>query len=627
MGERDAVSTGAPSTESAGRAERALALDGLRALAFLLVFAYHAQIPGFGGGFLGVDVFFVLSGFLVTRILLQTPQVDGSSTLDFVARRLRRIMPMLVVVVVVTTLLLVANGSPGQLFRQRGEAIATLLSVANVWAAVEGQSYFAQFVARSPLTPTWTLSIEVQFYVAWSLVVLWAARGRRLARVAGAAAVLTVVSIVVMALGVVVSDPSSIYFNTVARLHQPLIGALLACAVVSGRYVRSWPPRRGVVSLAVLAACVLVLRNSGEAYYLGGSTVVAVAAAALVGSLTASGASPLGRGLSWAPAVGLGRISYSAYLWHWPVIITLSERRTGLSAPLLWVLWFAVTVVLSLASHRWVERRGMSLRLSPGRTFAAVAVAVVAAIVVVLVCTSGARRDPLDAAAAIAAPPVPPELADLPAVALVGDSVAQSLSPAFVADGRATGYAVADGAFPGCPVVDLEPFKADGAPAVANNERCAMQADTARREIGSRWQPDVVLWASALEVAHLRDPDGRLLAPGSAAWADRLTAALEAAYDRDVPDGSRLVVMVPAPPDDAGPEFSAETEAYLQVLEDFVGSRPGAVLVDLAELPCGRRAGCRDGAPDRPDGIHYTGESAGLVVARLRGEGLLPDDG
>ncbi len=268
----------------------------------------------------------------------------------------------------------------------------------------------------------------------------------------------------------------------------------------------------------------------------------------------------------------------------------------------------------------------MSLRISPRRTFAAVAAAVVAAIVVVLVCTAGVRRDPLDAAAAIAAPAVPSDLADAPVVALVGDSVAQSLLPAFVADGRSARYAVADGAFPGCPVVDLEPFKADGSPAVANNDRCVMQADAARRELGSQWRPDIVVWASALEVAHLRGPGGGLLAPGSPEWADRLERALEAAYDRDVPAGSRLVVMVPAPPDDAGPEFAAETEAYRQVLEGFVGSRPDAALVDLSELRCDRRAGCREGAPDRPDGIHYTDESAALVVERLRGEGLLPDD-
>ena len=217
------------------------ALNGLRALAVIGVVAYHLQLGWASGGYLGVDLFFVLSGFLITSLLLEEWVGTGRVSLAaFWGRRAKRLLPALFLVVAALALYLVLNrllGGPGangllDLPGLRGDAISTLLYVNNWHSIYAGQSYFAQFSTPSPLQHTWSLAIEEQFYLVWPLVLLLVLRvAPRMWRRTGVmvTVVLGVASSVLMALlfhpG---SDPSRIYYGTDTRLFDLMAGASIA---------------------------------------------------------------------------------------------------------------------------------------------------------------------------------------------------------------------------------------------------------------------------------------------------------------------------------------------------------------------------------------------------------------
>ena len=249
------------------------ALTGLRGVAVIGVVAYHLQLGWASGGYLGVDLFFVLSGFLISTLLLE--EWSGKGRIDLAAfwgRRARRLLPALFLVVIALSLYLVLNGvlgGPGanglvDLSGLRGDAISTLLYVNNWHAIYAHQSYFAQFSAPSPLQHTWSLAIEEQFYLVWPLLVLVLLRvGRRAWRGAGVAVAvgLGLASGLLMAVlfhpgaGV---DPTRVYFGTDTRLFDLMAGAALAF----GAAARRQPHRQVRRSLHVagpVAAAVLAL--------------------------------------------------------------------------------------------------------------------------------------------------------------------------------------------------------------------------------------------------------------------------------------------------------------------------------------------------------------------------------
>ena len=384
------------------------ALNGLRALAVLAVMAYHLQLGWASGGYLGVDLFFVLSGFLITTLLLEEWVRTGALRLGrFWGRRARRLLPALFVLVAALAAYLILNAflGPGanglvDLEALRGDAVATLLYVANWHAIYAHQSYFAQFSAPSPLQHTWSLAIEEQFYLVWPpvlllLLVVARAAWRRAGLVLTVAG--TLASAGLMALlfhrGF---DPTRVYFGTDTRSFDLMAGATVAF-LVAARPQPAPAARRAFHIAAPAAAAVLgvlwVTAGTPEGVprnwmFQGGFLLAAALAAVVIADARLLDRGPFARALSVPPLHFLGTISYGVYLWHWPIFVYLTAARTGLSAGPLDAVRLTAALLIATASYYLVElpirsgrlRRPMRVWLAPAAGLAAAAAVVVATI-------------------------------------------------------------------------------------------------------------------------------------------------------------------------------------------------------------------------------------------------------
>ncbi len=381
------------------------ALDGLRGLALAGVLAFHAggALPG---GYLGVDLFFVLSGFLITRLLLVEASETGRIDLKrFWLRRARRLVPALLLLMPAIALYARFVARPDEVHGIRWDALATLGYVANWREAFASGSYWEIFTAPSPLQHTWSLAIEEQFYVVWPLVVLACLRvaGRR--GLAALTLALAVASATAMLALHAPDRTSRVYFGTDTRATGILLGALFAMAMSwrpgsIGAWLGSDTRRARVLDAIGLVATATIgwawLRMDGEhpLLYRGGFWITEVAALGLIACALAAPASIVGRALAFAPLRWLGLISYGAYLWHWPVHLVVDEARTGLHGVALEAARFAATIGLALASYLLVEKPIRAGRTVVARS-PAIAGAAVAAVVSAIVAGTLPRPVPL----------------------------------------------------------------------------------------------------------------------------------------------------------------------------------------------------------------------------------------
>ncbi|MGD0765697.1 MAG: acyltransferase, partial [Dehalococcoidia bacterium] len=221
-----------PSDGDHGRFSYRPGLDGIRALAVAAVLAYHADFPWARGGFLGVDAFFVLSGYLITTILLTEWNARGGiGLLAFWTRRARRLLPALYLMLIGVAIYAVFMASPLELDKIRGDALATIAYVANWRPIFTGASYFDRFSIPSPLNHTWSLAIEEQYYLIWPLLLLFLLRVRRLTPNALLAVTLAMAAASAILMGALFQpghDPSLVYYGTDTRAQSLLVGAALA---------------------------------------------------------------------------------------------------------------------------------------------------------------------------------------------------------------------------------------------------------------------------------------------------------------------------------------------------------------------------------------------------------------
>jgi peptidoglycan/LPS O-acetylase OafA/YrhL len=301
-------------------------LEGLRAVAVVLVLLYHASVPGFTGGYVGVDVFFVLSGFFITGLLLREVRRTGTISLQgFYARRARRLLPASALVLLVTVIGTAMFMPPLRVPDVAGDAASAALYVSNIHFAVQATDYLQADLAPSPILHFWSLSVEEQFYLFWPALVLLVVRlargredfGRWIAMVAGV--------IVVASFGIAIwlteANAPWAFFSLMTRAWELGLGAFLAIGATQLARIPDRPAALTAWLGLVLIGLAGVLLDTATPFP-GTAALMPTVGSALViaGGFRPSALAP-GRWLSKAIPRFLGRISYSLYLWHWPLLV------------------------------------------------------------------------------------------------------------------------------------------------------------------------------------------------------------------------------------------------------------------------------------------------------------------
>lgn len=635
------------------------ALDGIRAIAVALVLADHGGVPGLSGGFLGVDVFFVLSGFLITSLLIDEIGRTGRIGLKgFWIRRARRLLPALIVMVLAVVALrdLFTTEATAGL---RDEAVATFFWMSN-WAFVAQQTdYFSQGAPPSPLQHTWSLAVEEQYYVLWPLLLA--------AVVAGLAAVayrrgvpvtpraLRAAVFVVAVTGVIASAGAThllsagasretlnrVYFGTDTRVQALLVGAAAAALLVrdwrgltgGGGVLRSrwarWLARvLPAVGLTVLGVAAHLATGSADEFRRGLLVIVAAAAVLVVGSVALEQDGPVARLLAVPPLVGLGAISYGIYLWHWPIFLVLNGERTGASGWELFALRCSVTVAVAAVSWLLIEQpvrewRPLTVPMLP----LAAATVATAAVVTVTVLPVGVKPaepalGPQIDTAALIAPEIPVEVA-APArqrapgdtrVAVFGDSIAWTLMRYLP---QTPGLDFADYTTIGCGIARGGPYEYVGQELDQKPECDAWPGRWAQRIAHER--PDVVLLMVGRWEVVDRMNEGRWTHIGEPAYDAYLRGELNRALDILGSTGARIVVTTEPhnrraekPDGSLYPEDQpTRVERWNTLLRSVVARRPNASVLDLNDKlsPNGYYQTKVDGIRMRSDGVHPTPEA------------------
>lgn len=332
-------------------------IDGLRAVAIVPVVLFHAGFEAFEGGFVGVDVFFVISGYLITALILEAQAAGRFSLVDFYARRARRILPALFFVLACCCVVAWFVMTPQQIEQFSRTALATALFASNMlfWKQA---GYFEPDAEQTPLLHTWSLAVEEQFYIAFPIAMIVLMRWGRAATAAALAAA-AVVSLAIAEWGSRVHPTGAFY------LAPPRVWELMAGALCAFLLQRRGPFKNDALALAGLLLVVLsVALLDEETRFPSLYALAPVGGSALVILFAAPGALTT-RMLSFAPVVWLGLISYSVYLWHQPLFAFARIWNVYDPPPLVMLSLAAAAVVLGWLTWRFVESPFRSIRLSP----------------------------------------------------------------------------------------------------------------------------------------------------------------------------------------------------------------------------------------------------------------------
>jgi peptidoglycan/LPS O-acetylase OafA/YrhL len=324
-------------------------VEGLRALAIAIVLLAHAGLPMAAGGYVGVDVFFVISGFLITRLLVGERDRTGSVSLTrFYARRVRRLMPQALTAIVVVAVVARLVLSPLEADAVLGDVTAAGAYAMNWHLSAQSVDYFASGAADGPLDHFWSLAVEEQFYLVWPLLLL--VLGRRW--VAPALAAICAASLV-YAVQWVGASPEQAYFSTGARAWELALGGLLALLLAERRLGRGPAGAAGWAGLAAIGYATLAF-DAGTAMPALPALLPALGAAALVAAGTSAVPAAPTRLLSLRPVRFVGRVSYAWYVWHWPVLILAVAVAEPLT-PAAGLAVVAASFVPTIVTYRWIE--------------------------------------------------------------------------------------------------------------------------------------------------------------------------------------------------------------------------------------------------------------------------------
>lgn len=645
------------------------ALDGVRAVGVLAVMAYHGGLSFIPGGFFALDTFFVLSGFLITTLLVREHRSTGGIALRaFWARRARRLLPALFVVVLAVVLYGRFIAAPGSFPDMRIDAISSMFYFANWHFIASNQNYFIASGPVSPLLPTWSLAIEEQFYIVWPIVVLLILGTRRHSknRTKSLWVLLAVTSTGALASAVEMamlfhpgSDATRLYFGTDTHGQSLLVGAALACAVAlwrqrRGEYVTSRAGRRalgaaGLTGIGVYAWGWSHIQWDQEIVYKGGFAVASIAAALVLADVVLDPSGVISRVLSIAPLRYLGTISYGIYLWHFPLDILLDESRVRLGGYPLFAVRSVAAIAVATVSYFVLERpirSGSFFRQLRARIVTPIAV--IATVTAVFSITAlPATAAPLDAPKPAPAPVYGashhlPE-ADLTRylrsrvrVLVVGDSVALTLAQGLFYGEGPYHLNIYDEGILGCGIavgpdyLDHGVVTASGAPCTtdASAHQCSVFAGShfvpcqSWTVAWSDWvrelRPNVVVLAAGRwEMVDRIAPWGQWTNILHPAFANYLKQQIELAVHIATAGGAKMVLetapcsMSGEQPDGAPWPQDSQTRlnAYNDLVRQVASEFPFSVTVqdlDAVVCPGGRYEADLHGVPIRTaDGVHF----------------------
>ncbi len=613
------------------------ALDGLRGVAVIGVVLFHADAL-LRGGYLGVDLFFVLSGYLITSIILS--ELDATGTLDlkaFWVRRARRLFPALLSIMPAIALYARFVAGADELAGLRNDALATLAYVANWRAIFSEKSYWDLFIAPSPLEHTWSLAIEEQFYVAWPLIVTLVfgvlRKGRK--TLLGVTLALLLGSMLLMLLLYDMDRTSRVYFGTDTRAASILAGVVLSILLPAKTEMSMRTARVldgfGAFTIVVLGVAWVKLDGQSTFVYHGGFWLNEALALVLIACAVAGKKSLVARLFSVRPLAYMGTISYGVYLWHWPIDCLLTANRTHIEGLKLQLVRMSLTLVIAMLSYRFFERPIRMKGLPFGKPIWVVPAAFAASALSVV---AGTRARPIPPAPVAAHdpppqghsfhPPFPSAYAadvetllpasELPAgtprVLVVGDSVAQKLGVSLRHRQDERRMWVAHRGVGDCSIVQNLKVDRQGHPATAvKNPGCA-----------SRW---------VLDTAELK-PDLTLIVLGGGYYAQMMVegkpehaceAGWHATYRARLVElidgmgtnaGQVVITLVPYPMDRWRYEGVVEwVECFNGILKEVADEKQLPTL-DLMGHVCPTQDCIRaiDGVAQRPDGLHPDGTGA-----------------
>ena len=612
------------------------ALDGLRAVAVSAVLLFHLGVPWMPGGYLGVSVFFTLSGFLITTLLIRervsTGRIDSRA---FYTRRLRRLMPASLACIA-GVCVVIAVGLIADTASLRREVLGALLQVENWVSLLGGKSYAQLFESPSPVAHFWSLAIEEQFYWLWPPVVtgllIWATRGGRpLQRMTYALVGLFVLFSLSVPLTRILWSPDAVYFASWTRFAEILAGGALA-AFVALRNPPAWVRWLAAPTLlAIVVLCVVTPSGRGWAYE-GGLPVFALISVALILSLQADG--PVRSVLAAAPLVAIGRVSFGLYLYHWPVFVVLDADRTGLDGWRLGTLRMAVTIAITLVSYflleqpirerRWL-RQPKRLVTTLGVAFAAVAVLTFA---VVPVPAKAARPTVLGGATGAkgaTGSPGSDNVVRPPVIAVFGDSVPAWLIEKAAPSFTRTDVVISNGAHEACDAAVDFPTGYDRTGAELHEPADCEEWDTAYAPVltqsGRRADVALLMLGASVVTDHL--VDGRRLHPcDSLDWYTKdLAARVEFLRNK----GAEVIMTIPAWPGEHSQFiFPTDYGRRMGCVRDAItafAAEQRIPTIDLApELcPAGPAGDCEKTSLD---GLHVDVEKAPAVFDWLLNEVL-----